>query len=102
MNKHAWRLLACVAALAGTAACDPADRIRNGMRESDVMDILGKPTRTVEDTAKCRDELTAEPRCVSSAKRIFVYNMSNARRVRVVFGVEGSVTCVVKSEDLLH
>jgi len=102
MNKHGWRLFACVAALAGSAACDPADRIRNGMRESDVTEILGKPTRTVEDAAKFRDELTAEPRCVSSAQRIFVYNMSDRRRVRVVFSVDGAVTCVVKTEDLMH
>jgi hypothetical protein len=100
MNKHGWRFFACAAALAGAAACDPADRIRNGMRESDVLEILGKPTRTVEDAAKFRDELTGEPRCASSAQRIFVYNVS--ARPRVVFGADGAVTCVVKTEDLMH
>ena len=102
MNKHGWRSFACVAAFAGAAACDRADRIRNGMRESDVVEILGKPTRTVEDAARFRDELTAEPQCVSSAHRIFVYNVSDRRRVRVVFGGDGTVTCVVKTEDLIH
>ena len=102
MNTRGWRFFACMAALAGAAACDPADRIRDGLRESDVLEILGKPTRTVEDAAKFRDELTAEPRCVSSAQRIFVYNMSDRRRVRLVFGADGAVTCVVKTEDLLH
>ena len=58
MNTRGWRLFACMAALAGAAACDPADRIRDGLRESDVLEILGKPTRTVEDAAKFRDELT--------------------------------------------
>jgi hypothetical protein len=86
MKKHEWRRFACIAALAGAAACDPADRIRNGMRESDVVEILGKPTRTVEDAAQFRDELTAEPGCASSAQRIFVYNVSDRRRLRVVFG----------------
>jgi hypothetical protein len=102
MNKHEWGRFALVAALAGAAACDPADRIRNGMRESDVVEILGKPTCTVEDAAKFSDELTAEPRCASSAQRIFVYSVSDRRRVRVVFGGEGAVTCVVKTDDLMH
>ena len=102
MNKQGWCLAACVAALAGAAACDPAGRIRHGMRERDVIEILGTPTRTVEDAATFREELTAEPGCSSSAQRIFVYNPSNRPRVRVVFGGDGAVTCVVKTEDLMH
>jgi hypothetical protein len=31
-----------------------------------------------------------------------VYNLSDRRRVRVVFGADGTVTCVVKSEDMLY
>ena len=68
---HRSRFFACVAVLAGAAACDPAGRIRNGMRENDVLEILGKPTRTVGNAAEFRDELTAEPRCVRSAQRVF-------------------------------
>ncbi len=83
-------------------ACNPADRIRTGMPESDVVKIMGKPTRTVEDAATFRDEVIGDRKCVDGAHRILVYDVAPRRRVRVVLDGKATVTCVVKTEDMMY
>jgi hypothetical protein len=76
------------------------------MPERDVLRIMGPPSRTVEDVdvdaARFREELPGEPACRAGARRILVYNVTPRRRVRVVLDADARVTCVVKTEDLMH
>ena len=92
-------LCACVVLV---SACDPADRIQAGMSESDVTRIMGKPSSTVEDAATFRDELIGDRKCVEGAHRILVYEVASHRRVRVVLDGKATVTCVVKTEDMMY
>ncbi len=102
MNRTWVRILACSMASAFVTACDPADRVRIGMPESDVLKIMGQPSRTVDDATKFGEELVGEHKCRASARRILVYNVTPRRRVRVVLNTNTTVTCVVKTDDLMH
>jgi hypothetical protein len=90
------------ASLVLVTACDPADRIQAGMSESDVVRIMGQPSRTVVDAARFRDELSGDRKCLDGAKRILVYEVAPRRRVHVVMDVNATVTCVEKSVDLMY
>lgn len=102
MNRTWIRILACSMAVASVTACDPADRIRIGTPESDVVKVMGQPSRTVDDATKFGEELVGEPKCRASARRILVYNVTPRRRVRIVLDTNATVTCVVKTEDMMH
>jgi hypothetical protein len=83
-------------------ACDRADRIQAGMSESDVLRIMGRPSRTVESAARFRDEVIGMPECTDAAHRILVYHVAPRRRVRVVLDAKATVRCVVKTENMLY
>src|SRR5688500_16485079 len=85
--------------LMSLVACNPEDRLKVGMTESEVLRIMGRPTRVIDGPSEVKQELQREYACAAAASRELVYNRGRDRevQVRVGFDAKGTVRCVLES-----
>jgi hypothetical protein len=101
-QRRVAALTALVLAVLLGAACQPADRLKIGMTQAEVEQIMGRPTAVVEDARRFREELPNESACADGAARVLIYQTKPQRHVRLGLDGKGVVKCIVHTRDLMH
>ena len=73
---------------------DPADRVRVGMKEADVVQLLGPPSRTVMDPKDRAFYVGDNEACATKAARVWLYKRTIGEDVIVVLDAAKEVACV--------
>lgn len=82
--------------------CDRASRVREGMTEAETRRLLGEPAQIIHDARRFEAELANDQSCARNSMRVLLFNLGNARHLRVGIDSEGRVRCTHKTTDLMR
>jgi hypothetical protein len=101
-SRRVWTLTTLALASLLLTACQPADRLKVGMTQAEVEQIMGRPTSIVHDARQFREELPNEAACADGAARVLIYRIKRQRDVRLGVDGKGVVRCIVHTQNLMH
>jgi hypothetical protein len=76
------------------ACTEPADRLRVGMTEQDVIGLLGRPDKDVRDRDNQDSYLSGDQKCATKTVRLLVYSRFVREDVFVGLDARGTVMCI--------
>ena len=104
LRRYVVRFAPLVLAMCSTLACDRAVKVRPGMSESDVRNILGRPSWTETDKKEMEKFFFTDRReaCISKAHKVLFYDYWISNDASISLDQAGRVLCVERAHFMIQ